>query len=293
MSVSATVTPGAVVGSDDQVTVSLLNLIANPTVDVEGAFSGISIEDGAVTNAKIATNTGISLSKLATGVTEQVMVCDASGFPVYKLLGGDVTNDNLGVVTIANDAITTAKILDANVTTDKIADDAVDASKLAENAGALWAPPGAITQYAGIEESTPPTGWQFCHGATLNRTTYAALFAVLSTRYNTGGEAETVFRLPNFKSRVPMGWDDGDTDYEDMGLTGGSKTHTLTESEMPAHTHVTTLPIYSGSGASPTLSTHSGTWGSTPFSVTTSSTGSGGEHTNIQPFLVVNYIIKT
>ena len=50
-----------------------------------------------------------------------------------------------------------------------------------------------------------PTGYLMCIGQTISRTTYAALFAVVGTSYNTGGEAGTDFRLPDMRGRVPVG----------------------------------------------------------------------------------------
>ena len=61
---------------------------------------------------------------------------------------------------------------------------------------------GAITAYAG---ATAPSGYLLCQGQTVSRTTYAALFAVCSTTYNTGGELATDFRLPNLQQRFPLG----------------------------------------------------------------------------------------
>jgi microcystin-dependent protein len=100
-----------------------------------------------------------------------------------------------------------------------------------------------ITAFAG---STAPANWQLCYGQTLSRTTYAALFAVISTTYNTGGEAGTDFRLPDLRGRTVAGLDDmGGTDANRLstanvlGTTTGAETVTLTsaQSGVPAHSH--------------------------------------------------------
>jgi hypothetical protein len=53
---------------------------------------------------------------------------------------------------------------------------------------------GALMPYAG---TVAPPGWLLCQGQLLTRFTHTPLFTVCGTRYNTGGEAATDFRLPN------------------------------------------------------------------------------------------------
>lgn len=85
--------------------------------------------------------------------------------------------------------------------------------------------------------------------------------------------------------RVLVGLNSGDTDFDTAEETGGAKTHTLTASEMPSHTHSIS---YGGSDAT-------GTSGVTLYrhdagsnlSRTTTSAGSGGAHNNLQPYIVV------
>lgn len=145
-------------------------------------------------------------------------------------------------------------------------------------------PVGVITMWAGNNLVTPPTGWNFCHGATLSRTTYSALFAVIGTTYGIG-DGSTTFTLPNLKSRVPMGWDDGDTDYEDLNNTGGEKETTLTEAQMPSHSHdVLTGPAAGVTGSQPYYGGN--------FQGTTSTEGGDEAHENRPPYIVLNFIIK-
>ena len=79
---------------------------------------------------------------------------------------------------------------------------------------------------------------------------------------------------------------DGNT----LGATGGTQTHTLITAEMPAHTHSVPAQIVSGSdigGGSAYLSAGLLNNG------TSTSTGGGGAHLNVQPTLALNYMIKT
>lgn len=77
MAVSATVTPGKIFASGESVTVSELNKLGNPTVDISGAVGTLSLSDGSVTNAKIATGAAIQHDKLATLNTGELIVGNA------------------------------------------------------------------------------------------------------------------------------------------------------------------------------------------------------------------------
>ena len=102
------------------------------------------------------------------------------------------------------------------------------------------------------------------------------------------GDGSTTFNLPSMKGVVVAGKDQSQTEFAGLGQTGGAKTHTLVEAEMPAHTH-NALDGFSGAGGSGTYS------GANRVSnaVATSSTGGGGAHNNLQPYIATNYIIKT
>ncbi len=84
---------------------------------------------------------------------------------------------------------------------------------------------------------TAPTGWLICDGAAVSRTTYAALFAVISTTYG-AGNGSTTFNLPNMTGRVVAGVT-GSGGYT-LGGTGGANSVTLSTANMPSHTHTGT-----------------------------------------------------
>ena len=89
------------------------------------------------------------------------------------------------------------------------------------------------------------------------------------------------------EGKVLVGIDSGDTDFDTVLETGGSKTdsHTLTIAEMPAHTHTTTT----GSGGGSSSATSQTQTTNSVGTATTSSTGGGGAHTHdiVQPYIVV------
>ena len=211
-------------------------------------------------------------------------------------------------ITPADGTVTTAKIVDANVTL----------AKLAAAVQALLVPTGSVSSFAGTSE---PTGWLFCYGQAISRTTYAALFAAIGTTYGSG-DGSTTFNLPDLRGRVIAGQDDmggtsanrltglsGGLNGDTLGATGGSETHTLTEAQLAAHRHFvantdslsdgTPGPLVNNQQVAQANST-SGNAGyilhnsSTEATVgRTSSTGSGSAHNNVQPTIILNYIIKT
>lgn len=139
--------------------------------------------------------------------------------------------------------------------------------------------------------SSPPSGWLICDGSAVSRTTYATLFTILGTTFG-AGDGSTTFNLPDFRQRVPVGLDASDSRFNAIAKTGGETDHTLTVAEMPSHTHTENAPTSASSGAV-RFGTDTNASGNVDSTLVTGSTGGGGTHNNLQPFLVVNYIIKT
>jgi microcystin-dependent protein len=173
---------------------------------------------------------------------------------------------------------------------------------------------GMMMDYAG---ASAPTGWLLCDGAAISRTTYAALFGVISTTYG-AGNGSTTFNVPDARGRATVGKDDmGGTaagrvtsalsgiDGIVLGASGGLQDHLLTIGQMPAHQHFAA----SNTGSAATLSSsnyidnskdNGGNYSYTLGGITgaatiglTSATGGGGAHNNMQPTIIVNKIIKT
>jgi microcystin-dependent protein len=261
----------------------------------------------------------ITTTKLAVGANNTVLVADSAqslGLK-YSLVGEN---------NIADDSITSAKLNSTLVQ-------------------ALQMPAGAITMYGA---ASAPTGYLLCDGTAVSRVTYAALFTAISTTYGPGN-GTTTFNLPNLKGKVPVGLDSADATFDALGDTGGHKTHTLTSSEMPSHTHTQVAHSHGGGSHSHTASTSTEAAGSHTHRVTDgivrpvlgsgtgalgyppevpvnlgtdtqsagshshtastsignssittdsqtpviNSTGGGTAHNNLQPYLTLNFIIKT
>jgi microcystin-dependent protein len=112
-----------------------------------------------------------------------------------------------------------------NATTQKIDQQVYDDQQAAVQSGA---PVGSGALWFA---ATPPANWLICDGSSLDTTTYAALFAVIGTKY--GSADASHFNLPNLLEAFPLGA--GATHA--LAATGGEATHLLTTAEIPAHTH--------------------------------------------------------
>jgi microcystin-dependent protein len=157
-------------------------------------------------------------------------------------------------------------------------------------------PPGVIVPY-GV--TAAPTGFLLCDGTAVNRTTYSALFAVVSSLYGDGNGSST-FNVPDLRGRFIAGWNASKTSPiltsttagmisgTTIGNTGGDQIVTLSVSNIPAHTHSYTLKATGAGGNEGGGSL----WYNTSSS-NTGSTGGDGGHTNIPPSMILNFIIKT
>lgn len=91
-------------------------------------------------------------------------------------------------------------------------------------------PAGIVMPFAG---SVAPQGYLLCDGSAVSRTDYADLFTAIGTTYG-AGDGSTTFNVPDLSGRVVLGVSQSHA----LGTTGGEAAHTLTESELPAHSHV-------------------------------------------------------
>lgn len=150
-------------------------------------------------------------------------------------------------------------------------------------------PIGAIIPYG---STTAPANWLVCDGSYVSKETYADLYDIIGDNYLDGGTAPTgTFRLPDFRTRVPVGYKSSDSDFNAIGKTGGEKTHTLTIQEIPVHNHAIGLEGGSDTGAniSYTYNNSKRYYGGTDI---IQNAGNGASHNNLQPYQTVNYIIK-
>lgn len=126
--------------------------------------------------------------------------------------------------------------------------------------GQAATPAGTIVAFAG---TTAPQGWALCSGEAISRTTYAELYTAIGTHYGSGDGSST-FNLPDLRGRTVFGKDNmGGTAATriisshginglTLGAAGGNATTTLSETNLPSHTH-----NFSGTSATTSSNTHS------------------------------------
>jgi microcystin-dependent protein len=233
----------------------------------------------------------------------------------FYIDNGSITNDKLaetisvsnggtGVTSFAN---TSAYIKSGATTTEALTSQVgipgtdINTNQVGSAFGGV--PTGSVFSFAG---GTAPSGYLLCDGTAVSRTTYSALFNTIGTTYG-AGNGTTTFNTPDLRTRVPVGKNSTGT-FAALGATGGAETVTLTSSQIPAHSHsfkggshtwywgqgaitnsvyIANAPVTAGTPPGNEAQTSQGVWTSTEDA------GGGSSHNNLQPYTVLNYIIKT
>jgi microcystin-dependent protein len=157
-------------------------------------------------------------------------------------------------------------------------------------------PYGTIIQSAAINI---PVGWLNCNGQSISRLTYANLFSAIGTTY--GGSGNN-FNVPDIQGRVVVGTGSGSgLSSRSLGQKNGEETHILTTDEMPSHSH-TSNATGDRIGLMTANNTNTATEADNtsdepniyalPQALSINSTGGGNSHNNMQPFIVLYYLIK-
>jgi len=273
-------------------------LVLNPDtaieeiVTVDADQSGVSAPTLKVTRAQDGTTAqvhtaGQIVKHMITGRDLQEAQNHIDATAVHGATGAVVGTTN--TQTLTNKTLTSPKInenvaLTATSTELNYVDGVTSAIQTQIN-NIASVPTGVINPWAGVAAS-PPTGWLLCDGTAVSRSTYSTLFGIVGTAYGVGDNS-TTFNLPNLKGKVPVGLDSTQTEFDTRGETGGAKTHTLTLAETPSHSHE--LQLWADGLTSGTYyRMQAGTYGGSNYLTH----GSGQAHNNLQPYLVVNYIIK-
>lgn len=157
---------------------------------------------------------------------------------------------------------------------------------------------GEIRMFGG---NYAPAGWHLCDGSLLAISENDALFALIGTTY--GGDGQTTFGLPDLRGRLPVGQGTGPdgTSYL-MGQMAGAETVTLTEQQLPSHTHTMVADSDLANEVNPTnhvfaRSNLVDAYYDRPPDTQLSSavlapTGGGNPHENMQPYLPISFIIS-
>jgi len=178
--------------------------------------------------------------------------------------------------------------------------DLTDSGETADTIITIASPTASVTAFAG---TSAPTGWLFCNGQEISRSTYSDLFSLIGVTFG-GGDGSTTFNVPDLRDRFPLGARTiGSSDTErvsnyntDIGDTGGADDHQLTVDEMPSHKHDLNMRSTEGPPDSSTNNVGKVDDINPNFSRSDNAmydTGGDQPHNNMPPFLALNYIIKT
>jgi microcystin-dependent protein len=152
---------------------------------------------------------------------------------------------------------------------------------------------GEIRMFAG---NFAPAGWMFCSGQLLPISENETLFNLIGTTY--GGDGQSTFALPDLQGRIPIHQGNGFT----LAETGGAEDITLTVNQIPAHSHPFVVSTRVANQSSPSNNVlaqstaadlyieDTATVGLDPVAV--GATGGSQPHSNMQPYLGINYIIS-
>ncbi len=150
-----------------------------------------------------------------------------------------------------------------------------------------------------------PRGWTMCNGQLLPINQNQALFSLLGTTY--GGDGRVNFALPDLRSRAPISMGAGFT----LGERGGAEAVAINASSMPAHSHALQGDANNGTVNTPATNTVLGVGNgvanpggnfnvdlystanpnNTAWPGTIGNTGGSQPHTNIMPYLCLNFCI--
>lgn len=157
---------------------------------------------------------------------------------------------------------------------------------------------GEIRMFAG---NFAPRNWAFCDGQLLAVSQNDALFSLLGTIY--GGDGRTTFGLPELRGRLPIHAGTGPgLSPRNLGSKSGSETVTPTVNQIPSHTHTMSASTDPASETQPAGNvtgsdlTVDGYFENPPGAVplgaqAITSVGGSQSHTNLMPFLCINFII--
>ncbi|HVI34994.1 MAG TPA: tail fiber protein [Gaiellales bacterium] len=142
-----------------------------------------------------------------------------------------------------------------------------------------------------------PVGWLLCQGQLLPISEFDALFNLIGTTY--GGDGQTTFALPDLASRIPYHQGSGYV----LGQTGGAEQVTLTQQQIPVHTHTANASSANADQPGPAgnvwgAGTLTGYTASQPANTTMNPAallpaGGNQPHENMPPYVCVNFIIAT
>ncbi len=262
---------------------------------------GYAITVGAPTGTAVTIPSGVVATVYTDGANfYSAQTGSAGNFTVNGTLTATGLTDT-GNMSIGGTLAVTGATTFTGIPSGPTASAGTNTTQLATTAFVLanGAPTGGLIMWG---TASAPTGWLLCDGSAVSRSTYSALFSVVSTTFGVG-DGTTTFNLPNYTNRMPYG--------ATIGSTGGSA-----DAVVVSHTHAATVTDsgHSHAPASGNFVNTSGTdyrgvrndfdtyrlsqssataSATTGISVANATAGVSGTNANLPPYLGINFIIKT
>jgi microcystin-dependent protein len=152
---------------------------------------------------------------------------------------------------------------------------------------------GEIRMFAG---NFAPAGWMMCEGQLLPISENETLFQLIGTTY--GGDGQSTFALPDLRGRIPIHQGNNHV----LAENGGVEDVTLTTQQLPIHNHPLVASADPANSPNPGTHVPAETITATPYFADAPNVplhpgalapaGGSQPHTNIQPFLCINFIIS-
>jgi microcystin-dependent protein len=157
---------------------------------------------------------------------------------------------------------------------------------------------GEIRMFAG---NFAPVNWMLCQGQLLSIAENAALFQLIGTTY--GGDGTSTFALPDLRGRLPLSQGSNQGSNFLLGQLSGTETVTLTQQQIPSHSHTPSAQSGSASTPNPSGALWANAGDVTAYSTNSSpaatmapaavgTAGGNQPHDNRMPYLCVNFIIS-
>ena len=158
----------------------------------------------------------------------------------------------------------------------------------------LWATASGGTTLVGqivaYGSSSVPTGWLSCDGSLVSTTTYSSLFSLVGYTY--GGSTST-FRTPDLRGRfITMASTTLGLATTTFASTGGATSTVLDITQIPSHTHNTAGNNSGGGVNGSTVQGSMNQAAANSSNVTSGAAGGGLSHSNMVPYILMQYIIK-
>lgn len=296
----------SLVGSSDllvtgvgMITINSLPLLS--TIEVDGTALSV-----ALSNLQMQTNMQqmeiVTLQTNITNIQTQITNIQMVGDMIAQDLNGTTLTFNMTMMQLVMDVMT----LQTTIISLQSQIAALNVSSVPP------VPTGTIAPFGG---TVIPDGYLLCDGTQHFTSAYPDLYNVIGTMYCPGPCIVGVFALPDLRGKVPAG-QGGTALSGTIGSTVGAETHTLSSAEMPVHTHTGATDVqgshshnvnflvsqtanfpqfyqYQGMGPTQAASYTTTVDGAHAHNLNINAAGSGAAHNNIQPSLIIKYIIKT